>query len=167
MKNTWEGWTLKSENLLNNGDLNYLPWTEYTSVHDFSNGNRFDESKSGVSLEFDFVSEASHQNSNFTLNDSTFSKQYFQNYYSYDDGSAEAAYGPTGNQARLAVKYTAYEDDSLIGVMMHFVPTVEDVSDKLFLITVWDDNGGQPGNILYEDELSRTGYMYQTQKILV
>ena len=148
-----EGTFILSENLLNNGDLNYLPWTEYTSIHDFSSGDRFDESKSGVSLEFDFVSEASHQNSNFTLNDSTFSKQYFQNYYSYDDGSAEAAYGPTGNQARLAVQYTAYEDDSLIGVMMHFVPTVEDVSDKLFLITVWDDNGGQPGNILYEDEL--------------
>ncbi|MBB78893.1 MAG: hypothetical protein CL844_07810 [Crocinitomicaceae bacterium] len=148
-----EGTFILSENLLNNGDLNYLPWTEYTSIHDFSSGDRFDESKSGVSLEFDFVSEASHQNSNFTLNDSTYSKQYFQNYYSYDDGTAEAAYGPTGNQARLAVQYTAYEDDSLIGVMMHFVPTVDDVSDKLFLITVWDDNGGEPGNILYEDEL--------------
>ncbi|MEJ6777413.1 MAG: T9SS type A sorting domain-containing protein [Crocinitomicaceae bacterium] len=148
-----EGSFILLESILNNSDLNYLPWTEYTSIHDFSAGDRFDEMKTGISEEFNIVSEATHQNSNFTLNDSTHSKQYFQNYYSYDDGSAEAAYGPTGNQARLAIQYTAYEDDSLIGVMMHFVPTVEDVSDKLFLLTVWGDNGGEPGAVLYEDEL--------------
>ena len=150
---TTEGTFVLLESLLNNSDLNYLPWTEYTSLHDFSTGNRFDETKTGISEEFDIVSEATHQNSNFTLNDSTHSKQYFQNYYSYDDGTAEAAYGPTGNQARLAIQYTGYEDDSLIGVMMHFVPTVQDVSNKLFLLTVWNDNGGQPGAVIYEDEL--------------
>ena len=148
-----EGNFILQENLLNNGDLNYFPWTAYTSLHDFSTGDRFDESKTGISEEFDVLSEVTHQNSNFTLNDSTRSKQYFQNYYSYDDGSAEAAYGPTGNQSRLAIQYTAYEDDSLIGVMMHFVPTVEDVSDKLFLLTVWNDDGGVPGDVIYEDEL--------------
>lgn len=148
-----EGNFVLLESLLNNSDLNYLPWTEYTSLHDFSGGDRFDETKPGIAEEFDIVSEATHQNSNFTLNDSTHSKQYFQNYYSYDDGTAEAAYGPTGSQSRLAIQYTAYEDDSLIGVMMHFVPTVQDVSDKLFLLTVWEDNGGEPGAVLYEDEL--------------
>ena len=148
-----EGTFVLLESLLNNSDLNYLPWTEYTSLHDFSTGDRFDETKTGISEEFDIVSEATHQNSNFTLNDSTHSKQFFQNYYSYDDGTAEAAYGPTGNQARLAIQYTGYEDDSLIGVMMHFVPTVQDVSNKLFLLTVWSDNGGQPGTVIYEDEL--------------
>ena len=79
--------------------------------------------------------------------------QKFQNYYSYDDGSAEAAFGPTGAQSRLAVKFDAYEADSLIGVAMHFVPTVNDVSSNLFLITVWENDNGNPGSVLYEDDI--------------
>ena len=148
-----EGNFVLQENLLNNGDLNYSPMTTYYSFHDFSMGDRFDETKSGLYETFDIVSEASHQNSNFKLNDSTYSIQYFQNYYSYDDGSAEQAYGPLGSQARLAIKYTPYEPDSLIGAMIHFVPTVEDVSNNLFLLTVWADNGGQPGTVIYEDDV--------------
>ncbi len=148
-----EGSFLLSENLLNNGDLNYLPWTTYTSLHDFSGGNRYDETKPGMREEFEFISTATHQNSSFTQNDSTTSTQIFENYYSYDDGSAELAYGPTGTQSRLAIKYTPYEADSLIGARIHFVPSVYDVRDKLFLLTVWADNGGVPGSVIYEDQL--------------
>ena len=148
-----EGSFLLDENLLNNGDLNYFPWTTYTSFHDFTGGDRFDETKLGLREEFDFISTATHQNSNFTQNDSTTSTQFFENYYSYDDGTAELAYGPTGTQARLAIKYTPYEADSLIGARIHFVPSVDDVSDKLFLLTVWADNAGKPGTVIYEDQL--------------
>ena len=42
-----EGSFILSEALLNNGDLNYLPWTTYYSFHDFSGGDRFDETKPG------------------------------------------------------------------------------------------------------------------------
>lgn len=139
------------ESLLNNGDLNYSPWTTYTSLHDFSTGARFDETKPGLMEEFDVVTGITHLNTSFTLNDSSYTKQKFVNYYSYDDGSAEAAYGPTGEQARLAIKYTPYEADSLIGARIHFVPSVDDVSSKLFILTVWEDNGGVPGSVLYED----------------
>lgn len=148
-----EGSFLLDRNLLNNGDLNYSPWTTYTSFHDFSGGYQFDETKTGMKQEFDFISTATHLNTNFTQNDSTSSKQVFENYYSYDDGSAELAYGPTGNQARLAIKYTSYEADSLIGARIHFLPSVYDVSDKLFLLTVWADNAGVPGAVIYEDPL--------------
>lgn len=148
-----EGSFQLNRDLLNNFDLNYSPWTTYVSHHDFSGGDRFDETKTGIKESFDFISTATHLNSNFTQNDSTTSKQVFENYYSYDDGSAELAYGPTGTQARLAIKYTPYEDDSLIGARIHFVPSVYDVSDKLFLLTVWADNGGKPGTVLYEDPL--------------
>lgn len=149
---TTEASFVLSENLLNNGDLNYSPMTTYYSFHDFSGGGRFDETKPGLIESFDIVSAATHQNSNFTQNDSTFSKQKFVNYYSYDDGTAEAAYGPTGVQSMLAIQYTPYEADSLIGAMIHFVPTVNDVSNNLFLLTLWADAGGQPGEILYQDD---------------
>lgn len=138
---------------LSGGNINYGPRTTYESFHDFSTGYHYDETKTGASQTFDIVTTASAQFPNFTGNDSTFSKQVFENYYSYDDGSAEKAYGPTGVQARLAIQYTPYEADSLIGVNIHWVPSVEDVSNKLFKLVVWGDNGGQPGAVIYEDEV--------------
>jgi len=30
---------------------------------------------------------------------------------------------------------------------------VTDLSNKLFLLTVWDDNGGEPGEVIYQDDL--------------
>ena len=137
---------------MSNGDLNFNPLTTYTSYHDLSGGYQYDETKPGTVQSFEILATAAAQFPNLPQNDSTAGIQYFANYYSYDDGSAEAAYGPTGAQARLAVRYDAYEEDSLIGVRIHFVPSVNDVSDKLFLLTVWDDNGGEPGVVLYEDD---------------
>lgn len=137
---------------LSGGDINYAPRTTYYSYHDLSGGYIYDNTKLGTNVSFDIVAKASAQFPNFAGNDSTVGSQYFANYYSYDDGTAEAAYGPTGNQAFLAIKYTAYEEDSLIAVRMHFVPSVNNVSNKLFLLRVWGDNNGQPGAVLYEDE---------------
>jgi len=144
---------LLSEALLNNGDLNYLPMTTYTSFHDFSSGPSFDDTKTGIQQEFDYVGAATHQNSSFLQNDTTYGKQIFKNYYSYDDGTAEAAYGPTGVQSRLAVQYESYVPDSIIGFRMNFVPSVNDVTNNLFLLTLWDDNNGEPGNVIYEDDV--------------
>lgn len=138
---------------LSGNNINYLARTVYSSFHDFSTGYHYDETKVGLSQTFQFVTSATAQFPNFVQNDSTVSEQVFANYYAYDDGSAEQAYGPTGTQARLAVKYTPYEADSLIGVNICWVPSVVDVSNELFLITVWDDNNGVPGDTLYQDQL--------------
>lgn len=137
---------------LSNGDLNYGPRTTYYSYHDLSGGYQYSRALSGPVEEFDILTTVSAQFPNFTGNDSIWSKQRFENYYAYDDGSAELAYGPTGNQARLAIQYTPYEADSLIGAYIHFVPTVSDVTNNLFLLTVWNDNNGQPGQVIYEDD---------------
>jgi hypothetical protein len=137
---------------LSGGGINYDPQTTYYSEHDLSGGYVYDITKPGNAVTFDILATASAQFPNFPDNDETTATQHFSNYYSYDDGSAEAAYGPTGAQSRLAIQYTAYEADSLIGIRMHFVPSVNDVSNKLFLLSVWDDNAGQPGEVVYEDE---------------
>lgn len=148
-----EGSFILNATLLSGGNINYGANTTYTSEHDLSAGYVFDITKTGDHQVFDISATASAQFPNFAQNDITTGVQYFANYYSYDDGSAEKAYGPTGNQARLAIKYNAYEADSLIGVNMHFVPSVNDVSNKLFLLTVWADAGGFPGAVLYEDNV--------------
>ncbi|MCH2225942.1 MAG: hypothetical protein MK066_14325, partial [Crocinitomicaceae bacterium] len=86
------------------------------------------------------------------VNDTTYMQQSFKNYYAYDDGSAEAGYGILGSNSQLAYEFNAYEADTLTGVLMHFVPTVHDVSSYIMLLTIWDDNNGVPGNVLYQDD---------------
>jgi hypothetical protein len=134
-------------------NINYNPRTTHTSYNDCSNGYEFDRTKSGIEQSFEVKASASAQFPNFTLNDSTVFYQRFYNYYSYDDGTAEAAFGPTGTQARLAIEYNSYQPDSLIGVNIHFVPSVTDVSSSIFLLTVWSDDNGKPGSVLYEDDV--------------
>jgi hypothetical protein len=150
---TVEGNFILNGQLLSGGQPNYSPNTTYTSSHDLSAGYQFPTNKVGNHQTFDVNLTASAQFPNYSQNDSTSGTQFFGNYYSYDDGSAEAAYGPTGNQARLAVHYQSYVADSLIGVNIHFVPSVNDVSNKLFLLSVWSDQGGEPGQLLYEDDV--------------
>lgn len=85
-------------------------------------------------------------------NDTLYFDQVFKNYYAYDDGSAEVAYGITGSNSMLAYEFNAYEADTLTGVLMHFVPSVTDVSSYILLLTVWADDNGEPGDILYQDD---------------
>jgi len=129
----------------------YEPQTTYESAHDVSSF-QYDNTKIGT--EQTFVIETIVNvpvSSNYSPNDTARFEQYFGNYYAYDDGTAEQAYGVTGIQAQLAQKYIPYQADSLVGVMIHFVPTVKNVEGKLFMLSVWDDNNGEPGELLYED----------------
>lgn len=148
----YEGDFTLNATLLSGGDINYAPLTTYETFHDFSLGYEFDRSVNDSIAIFDWESNVSAQFPNYSPNDSTFGKQVFSNYYAYDDGTAERAYGVFGVQSELAYKFEAYQPDSLIGVQIHFTPTVNDVSNNLFLLAVWDDNNGQPGNKIYEDE---------------
>lgn len=134
------------------GALNYAPRTTVASVHDFSLGYTFSTTPPATTKTFDIIANAGAQFPNLVLNDSSYTKQVFENVYAYDDGSAEAAYGISQVQARMALKFQPYQADTLLGVRMCFVPTVKDLSDKLFLLTVWGDNNGVPGSVLYEDQ---------------
>ena len=137
-----------------NSCQNYAPRTVYSSYHDFSNSLSIDNSKTGIKQTFDVVGTIDVQFSkNNRINDTTKFSQVFENYYSYDDGTAEAAYGTTGNQSSLAVRFEAYEKDSLLGIMTSFVKSAVDVSNNLFLLTVWSDNNGIPGSIIYQDDI--------------
>ena len=142
-----QGFTLAEQ------QINYAALDFATSYHDLKSGYEFPRDLSGIYEEFDVRVNASAQYPNYEPNDSTAFTQGFYNFYSYDDGSAEAAFGPTGVQARLAIHFDAFQADSLIGVNLCFVPSVNDVSDKLFLLTVWDDENGEPGEVLYEDDV--------------
>ena len=78
--------------------------------------------------------------------------QIFENYYAYDDGSAEAAYGLVGQGAELAFRFVlpdGISNDTLRSVKMHFSPSVNDVSGDPFFIQIWEDSMGMPGSMMY------------------
>lgn len=87
----------------------------------------------------------------YDVNDTTYFNQEFKNFYAYDDGTAETAYGFEVYNARLAYKFDTYEADSLAGILMKFIPSNEDISNNIFLLTIWADDNGQPGEIIYQD----------------
>ncbi|MFO8055282.1 MAG: T9SS type A sorting domain-containing protein [Bacteroidales bacterium] len=83
-------------------------------------------------------------------NDTSRFYQRFYNYYAYDDGTAEAGYGLSTNGAELAYQFTLNKDDTLQSVQMYFNHVKNKANIHPFTLTVWEDNNGKPGNVIYE-----------------
>jgi hypothetical protein len=93
------------------------------------------------------------------VNDTVIHDQWFKDYYSYDDGTAEAGYGLRASgtaNALVAMKYHSYKADRLGGVYIYFNQVYDSVNLKnySFNLMVWDETGGLPGAVIHEDETS-------------
>jgi hypothetical protein len=115
------------------------------------------ESTSETSAKFTFssylITDVNPETKHLRWNDTIRFEQSFQNYYAYDDGSAESGYGVYGEgsqNGRVALRYNSYKADYLVGVYIYFNRTFEDANEKYFKIAIWNDNNGKPGNIIYE-----------------
>ncbi|MCQ2284941.1 MAG: T9SS type A sorting domain-containing protein [Bacteroidales bacterium] len=86
-------------------------------------------------------------------NDTCVFEQKFQNYYAYDDGTAEAGYSllstMSSPEASLAVQFTLAEPDTLRCVRMWFNSVLNDENFADFTLMVWGDDNGMPGEVLY------------------
>lgn len=94
-------------------------------------------------------------------NDTVVYIQRFSNYYSYDDGSAENGYGISGQgaaNASLAVRFRAFRSDTLRAVNIFFNRSLNEASRKEFFLTIWNDNNGKPGEIMYQQQNVRPEY---------
>ncbi|MBI9069040.1 MAG: T9SS type A sorting domain-containing protein [Salinivirgaceae bacterium] len=77
----------------------------------------------------------------------------FDNYYAYDDGSAEAAYGVDINGAQVAYLFRTYKEDTLLAVNFHFEET-QDPLNTVFKLCVWAYDDGKPGTLLrYQEDI--------------
>ena len=89
-----------------------------------------------------------------TQNDTIAYTQTFDNYYAYDDGTPENGYGITSTtpSVRIACRFSLNVEDTLTTLLLYFNRTFADQNSSIrFYITVWDDAGGHPGNIIYQD----------------
>ncbi len=86
---------------------------------------------------------------NIRTNDSIVTTQVFKNYYSYDDGSAEAGYTITNSvNAKIAMRFDLLEPDTIRAVQMFFVQQYDNSSSYTFSLTIWSSLS--PANIIYQ-----------------
>jgi len=88
------------------------------------------------------------------FNDTVKYRQVFDNFYAYDDGTAELGYGVTGNSGvKMAYKFDVKKADTLRAVDIYFNPTGVNVSTSLFQLAVWEnvDPSGNTENLLYRE----------------
>ncbi len=85
-------------------------------------------------------------------NDTLAFYQRFYNYFASDDGIPEAGYGLSVDGAYLAYAFTLNVADTIQAVQMYFNRVLDDANHDYFYLTIWDDNGGIPGNIIYQQQ---------------
>ncbi|WP_118952729.1 T9SS type A sorting domain-containing protein [Taibaiella helva] len=92
-------------------------------------------------------------------NDTIRFQQVFDNYFAYDDGTAEQSYflnlQPSA-PGYTAVEFAAYQPDTLRGIAIRFAPVLPPATLKEFSIAVYRDiavNGGTDDLLYHEDFL--------------
>lgn len=89
-------------------------------------------------------------------NDTCIFEQKFNNYYAYDDGTAEAGYSilstMTIPEAYFAMRFKLAQPDTLRAVQMWFNSVLDDDNFEEFTLMVWGENGNRPGAVLYEQQ---------------
>jgi hypothetical protein len=139
----------------------------------------FDENNNDSAI-FSIKSFLVTDEDDYKWNDTVVRYQVFNNYYAYDDGTAEAGYGLSGegtSGAALAYRFKTYNKDTLRSVKMYFNRSLDDVSQVYFKLAVWDHdvNTDRPGDLIYSmsgyrpeyyDELNKY-YTYPLDTLLV
>lgn len=80
------------------------------------------------------------------INDTLIQYQKFPNYFAYDDGSAEVGYYNNTYGAKMAMRYTLNNPDTLRAINIYFDPITQGgiVTGSSFRLMVWGDGGGAP-----------------------
>lgn len=97
------------------------------------------------------------------LNDTIVKDVVFDNYFAYDDGTAEKSYfllSAINFPAKTALKFTLNEPDTVRGLMVHFGAQVPTAAGKYFSIVLYHHLGsiGQSDSILLQEDLFRVMY---------
>ncbi len=100
--------------------------------------------------DFAIVQERTGTPDQILTNDKIEYTQHITDYFAYDDASAESAYGLVQALSMAALKFTLIQQDALSGVYVYFNPVVDNAVNKVFKLTVWDEVGGLPGNMIFQ-----------------
>lgn len=94
----------------------------------------------------------------FAANDTVAFEQVLEDYYAFDDGTAESGYGLTSTSSNvfLAAAYNLHSPDTLVKVSMSFNRARDGENANIsFRLVVWNAGTNGPGEVLYRDEVLR------------
>jgi hypothetical protein len=95
-------------------------------------------------------------------NDTLIIEQQFRNYYAYDDGTAERAYGLIGTGARFAMRFETNVPDTLYSVFIHWAFVDGSNADKFFSLLVYEQidtaANGTEEILLYQEDFLTPRY---------
>jgi Secretion system C-terminal sorting domain len=83
-------------------------------------------------------------------NDTISSQTILDDYYAYDDGSAEFAVYMNRPFARTVTRFVLNQPDFVNAVRMNFTPILTDNAGQAFTILLYANNQGKPGTLLYQ-----------------
>ncbi|MCF8463918.1 MAG: T9SS type A sorting domain-containing protein [Flavobacteriales bacterium] len=114
------------------------------------------------SMFFEVVHNINELSDAVSTNDRTSDKQEFYNYYAYDDGTAEAAYGlgELENVGMVAMKYDIKKEDFLRGIQLYLNPVEFDLTDEPVNLAVWTGNE-QPEEMIWQSPDTNLYYTNQ------
>jgi hypothetical protein len=87
-------------------------------------------------------------------NDTLVFEQILKQVYAYDDGTAEAGYGISSNGGKVALAFNSIQDgyDTLQAIQIYFNQTINNANVQAFKLSVWQGNGIEPSDLLYQSE---------------
>ncbi len=151
------------ENDVNIAHYPTLGPTRNVSVFDFDSVGNFEFTNPPISINSSVFSSLFPDSVSFLVqhvigtgqednkfNDTLYYQQEFNSSFAYDDGTAESAYGINTIGAKLAYQFKLNRPDTLRAIQMYFPQMLDSVNHIPFYLTVWDNNGGQPGNIIHQ-----------------
>ncbi len=138
------------------GSYTITPYSEdgYLDYEPFSNPDitlPYPFSTDSIAFEVEHVLTTDVSLENRT-NDTVRYTQKFYNYYAYDDGTSEAGYGLTPAGSKLAYRFQLNDPDTLTSVKFFFNKTWHNSNEQYFYLTVWNNNNGVPGQIIYQSD---------------
>lgn len=139
------------------GEIND-PWQNIYKEYDLTNPFTSRNKDSAIYEIRSFISIEDTINK-YKYNDTAKFTQVFTNYFAYDDGTAESGYGISGQgaeNAKAAYRFYSYFPDTLRSIAILFNPSQQAIDTIYFRLSVWDNNNGKPGNLIYRDLWERT-----------
>jgi len=87
---------------------------------------------------------------NLRRNDTLSGLTVLDDYYAYDDGSAELAINSGRAFTRFMVRFVVNRPDAVTSIRLHFVPYLQDATNQPFTLAVLASQQGRPGPVLHQ-----------------
>lgn len=116
--------------------------------------------KVDLSVQFKLISVENGNVINSTANDSISHRVVLNNYYAYDDGTAELGADVDIKLAKVAIRFPLNQPDILTAVQVNFSPYYKNQEGQYFFVQIYKDstiqvngkNASMPGKLIYQEE---------------